>query len=137
MDEAPLPPAEDNLIRAAGGLVVREGRVLLVHRPRYDDWSLPKGKLEHGEAWRDGAVREVLEETAQRCEVADLAGTVRYTHRGKPKIVAYFRMHLLDDRPFDANEEVDRILWCPYEQAAERLSYENERQVLRDACGGF
>ena len=53
--------------RAAGGIVVRDGRVLVVHRPRYDDWSLPKGKLDAGESWESAAVREVEEETGLRC----------------------------------------------------------------------
>ncbi|MDX1564331.1 MAG: NUDIX hydrolase [Phycisphaeraceae bacterium] len=133
MDEASLPAAKENLIRAAGGLVVRESRVLLVHRPRYDDWSLPKGKLERGETWRDGAVREVLEETNQPCQVVKLTGTVRYTHKGKPKIVAYFLMHPLEEKPFAPNEEVDRIQWCSFAQAAGQLSYDNERQILQKA----
>ncbi len=62
------------LVRAAGGIVVRDGAVLLVHRPKYDDWSFPKGKLEDGESWEDGAVREVEEETGLRCTVGVRSG---------------------------------------------------------------
>jgi 8-oxo-dGTP diphosphatase len=62
------------VIRAAGGVVVRDGRVLLVHRDRYDDWSLPKGKLEPGETWEDAALREVWEETGVRCTLGPFLG---------------------------------------------------------------
>ena len=66
------------MIRAAGGIVVRDGSVLLVHRPKYDDWSFPKGKLEEGESWEEGAVREVEEETGLRCEAGEFVGSTQY-----------------------------------------------------------
>ena len=66
------------VVRAAGGIVVRDGSVLLVHRPKYDDWSFPKGKLEDGESWEDGAVREVEEETGLRCELGAFVGSTSY-----------------------------------------------------------
>ena len=70
------------LIRAAGGVVVREGRVLIVHRPRYDDWSLPKGKLKRGEDWGAGALREVLEETGLECSLGEQLDVSTYTVQG-------------------------------------------------------
>src|SRR4051812_2537023 len=78
-------PAE---VRAAGGVVVHEDRLAVVHRPRYDDWSLPKGKLDAGESWEDAALREVAEETGLRCRLLDELPAVPYTdRRGRPKRV--------------------------------------------------
>src|SRR5262249_56080756 len=74
--------------RAAGGIVLRDGRVLVVHRPRYDDWSLPKGKLRLGESWQAAALREVEEETGLRCRLGELAGSAPHGLRGG----RYFRM---------------------------------------------
>ena len=81
------------IIRAAGGVILRDGCVLLVHRPRYDDWTLPKGKLEEGESWEEGALREVEEETGLACELGEEVGRTRYVDgRGHNKEVRYFRM---------------------------------------------
>ena len=87
-------------VRAAGGLLVRgdAGReqVAVVHRPRYDDWSLPKGKLSPGEEWASAALREVEEETGMRCELGEELGSVRYRDRkGRPKRVRWWRMRPL------------------------------------------
>ena len=68
-------------LRASGGLVVRDGRILVVHRPKYDDWAFPKGKLERGETWEEAAVREVEEETSLRCTLGRFAGTTSYPMR--------------------------------------------------------
>ena len=65
-------------IRAAGGVVLRNGSVLLVHRAHYDDWTLPKGKLDEGESWRDAARREVEEETGLRCDPGEEVGRTHY-----------------------------------------------------------
>src|SRR6478752_9879511 len=85
-------------VRAAGGLIVRERNdeveIALVHRPRYDDWTLPKGKLEPGETEAEGALREVEEETGLRCELGPEIATTSYTDsRGRPKTVRYWEMH--------------------------------------------
>ena len=71
--------------RRAGGVVVRDGRVLLVHRARYDDWSLPKGKLEPGETWEDAALREVREETGVRCALGEFLGSSHYAVNGEAR----------------------------------------------------
>ena len=80
------------MIQAAGCVVVRDGRVLLIHRERYDDWSLPKGKLEAGETWEDAAAREVWEETGLRCELGEPLGSTHYAPGGHAKEVRWFRM---------------------------------------------
>ncbi len=118
-----------NPIRAAGGVVVRDGRVLLVHRARYDDWSLPKGKLEPGETWEQAAVREVAEETNLRAKVEKALGSTRYEVGGRPKEVRWFRM-ATDDEPV-ARAEVDEVRWVPLEDAAAALTYPGERDLLR------
>jgi len=126
------------VIRAAGGVVVRQGHerapvVALIHRPKYDDWSLPKGKLHPGEDERDAAIREVLEETGLRCEIERDLGVVRYADRfGRPKIVRYFAM-TCEDGPFTPTEEVDEMRWSPLPEAAGLLSYEHDAEVLRSA----
>ena len=85
--------------RAAGGVVVRDGRVLVVHRPRYDDWSLPKGKLRLGESWEAAAVREVEEETGLRCELGELVGGMDYAAVGQA--VSRFGKRLAKSWPRD------------------------------------
>ncbi len=110
--------------RAAGGVVVREGRVLLVHRPRYDDWSLPKGKLRLGESWEAAALREVEEETGLRCELGELVGATRYGL----KEVRYFRM-TCEGEP-RAQNEVDEVRWVRLTEAAALLTYERDADLL-------
>jgi 8-oxo-dGTP pyrophosphatase MutT (NUDIX family) len=111
--------------RAAGGVVVRDGRVLVVHRPRYDDWSLPKGKLRLGESWEAAALREVEEETGLRCELGELVGTTRYGL----KEVRYFSMTSEDEAY--AQNEVDEVRWVPLGEVAALLTYERDADLLR------
>jgi 8-oxo-dGTP diphosphatase len=119
------------VIRAAGGLVVRGGRVLVVHRPRHDDWSLPKGKLEAGETWEQAALREVEEETGLACELGPEAGRTRYEVDGVPKEVRYFRMTAPGDpRP---RNEVDELRWATPDEAAGLLTYAGERRLV-ESC---
>jgi 8-oxo-dGTP diphosphatase len=116
------------VIRAAGGLVVREGRVLLVHRPKYDDWTFPKGKLERDESWEDAALREVEEETSLRCELGDYVGSTHYEYREKPKEVRYYLLTSTDEPR--AQNEIDDVRWATFDEAASLLSYEHDRQLL-------
>ena len=116
------------MIRAAGGVVMRGGRVLLVHRARYDDWSLPKGKLEPGETWEDAALREVWEETGARCALGSFLGSSHYEVNGSPKQVRWWAM-TTDDEAGPSNE-VDAVRWATLDEARDALSYEHERQLL-------
>jgi 8-oxo-dGTP pyrophosphatase MutT (NUDIX family) len=123
-------------VRAAGGVLWRPGageaEVLLVHRPRYDDWSLPKGKCDPGESFEDCATREVLEETGIHAELEDPLPEVRYRdHKDRPKVVRYWRMRPVDEPDhFRPNDEVDEILWCPLAEAVSRLTYDHDRDLV-------
>jgi 8-oxo-dGTP pyrophosphatase MutT (NUDIX family) len=125
------------IIRAAGGVLWREedGETLVavVHRPRHDDWSLPKGRLDEGEDEQTAAVREVLEETGARVEVGEDLGAVDYIvtkdGRTRPKTVRYWAMRFAGGG-FEPSGEVDALDWLPVTDAAGRLSYARDRQVL-------
>ena len=121
-------------VRAAGGVVVREGadgpEVALVHRPRYDDWSLPKGKLDSGEGWQEGALREVEEETGMRCELGEELESISYIDRkGRRKLVRYWRMTPVDGE-FVPGDEVDEVRWLPPPDAAGLAGYEHDRRLI-------
>lgn len=116
-------------VSAAGGVILRGGCVLLVHRPVYDDWTLPKGKLEAGEAWQEAARREVEEETGLRCEVGEEVGRTHYLDsRGREKEVRYYRMEPTGE-PF-AQNEVDEVRWVPLDEAPALLSYSRDVELL-------
>lgn len=122
-------------IRAAGGAVLRTDaarrpEVLLVHRPGHQDWTLPKGKVEPGEADEDCAVREVGEETGLDCLLGPELGTSRYRdRRGRGKAVRYWAMTVRDGA-FRPNEEVDEVRWVPLVAAGRQLSYVGDRAIL-------
>jgi 8-oxo-dGTP diphosphatase len=123
-----------DLIVAAGGIVLDGGRVLLVHRPRYNDWSLPKGKLDDGESPLETAIREVREETGFEVEPNEFAGSCGYLVNGRPKTVLYWTM--TPRRQFDIadREEVSELVWLPVEEARQRLSYALEQEILAKAA---
>jgi 8-oxo-dGTP diphosphatase len=118
-------------VRAAGGVVVRDGAVLVVHRPRYDDWSLPKGKLEDGESWEEAALREVREETGVGGRLVRELDDDHYTDRkGRPKRVRWWLMQpvALDLR--EPDHEVDEVRWVPLADAQALLSYAHDRALV-------
>ena len=118
-------------VRAAGGLVARDGRVLLVHRPRYDDWTFPKGKATPGEPDEACALREVEEETGLRCALGDELPATHYVDaKGREKRVRWWRMRPLDGE-FVPGDEVDEIRWLTPEEAASLLSYPGDLALLR------
>ena len=118
-------------IRAAGGVVVRDGRVAVVHRPRYDDWSLPKGKLDPGESFQEAALREIEEETGLRCRLEEELEPAHYLSRGLPKIVRWWRMTVVEDLGIDPDEEVDELRWLTPGEAVALLSYGHDKQLVR------
>jgi len=119
-------------VRAAGGVVARDGVVLLVHRPRYDDWTFPKGKAEEGESDEDCALREVREETGLRCTLEEELPSTHYVDsRGRPKRVRWWRMRVVGDDGFTPNQEVDELRWVDDGAAAELLTYERDRQLIQ------
>jgi 8-oxo-dGTP pyrophosphatase MutT (NUDIX family) len=104
--------------------------VAVVHRPKYDDWTLPKGKLDPGETPVQAALREVAEETGHRAVLGEPLGDVRYEVNGRPKVVDYWAMEAADGN-FVPHAEVDDIRWLPVTSAAQFLSYDLDREVLR------
>ena len=131
-------------VRAAGGVVLREAEgggveVAVVHRPRYDDWSLPKGKLDPGESWEEAALREVEEETGMRCSLGSELPEAIYTDaKGRLKLVRYWLMYEDEDEDEDEAEfvggdEVDELAWLAPEAAQAALSYQRDRELLQFA----
>ncbi|HEV8564977.1 MAG TPA: NUDIX hydrolase [Actinomycetota bacterium] len=123
-------------VRAAGGVVLREGPsgvvLVMVHRPRYDDWSLPKGKLLPGESDRDAALREVEEETGLGCELGEELPEVSYVDSlGRPKVVRYWTMRPVAERAFRPTPEVDEVRWVSLQEASDLLTYPHDRELVR------
>ena len=123
------------VVEAAGGVVWRRSpagalEVLLVHRPRYDDWTVPKGKLGAGEDHAGAALREVEEETGLRCTLGEELPSTSYIDRkGRPKRVRYWAMTPVGGE-FTPTDEVDEVRWVPVDAAAEELTYPRDRAVL-------
>jgi 8-oxo-(d)GTP phosphatase len=129
-------PGVGVLIRAAGAVLWRPGagggvEVALVHRPRYDDWSMPKGKLNGHEHPLHAAVREVGEETGVRGVVGRRLPTQQYTLGPDRKTVDYWAMTAPAEADFTATAEVDQVHWQPAAEAEGRLTYPRDRGLLR------
>jgi 8-oxo-dGTP diphosphatase len=127
-------------VRAAGAVLWRPSdgedvEIAVIHRPRYDDWSLPKGKIDSGETAVEAAVREIAEETGIQATLRRYLRPVTYPISGEQtKTVDYWSAEANsgDDREFVANSEVDRLRWLPVDRAVELLSYEFDRTVVAE-----
>jgi len=126
-------------VKASGGVVYRRAgdgiEILLVHRPRYDDWSLPKGKLDPGESWEGAAIREVEEETGLRCDLGTELSPVAYRdNKDRAKVVRYWLMEATGaGGEFVPNHEVDELRWLPAGEAPARLTYPRDAGLVREA----
>jgi 8-oxo-dGTP diphosphatase len=119
-------------VKAAGGVVRRDGRIAVVHRPRYDDWSLPKGKLDPGETWEEAALREVREETGLECSLGDELSSTRYHDRkGRSKLVRYWLMDPVGGE-FVPNDETDELRWLTPGEAAALLTYPRDQELAQE-----
>lgn len=117
-------------IEAAGGVIIRDGKIAVVHRDRYDDWSLPKGKLDAGESFEEAALREVREETGLECQLGRELEPVSYVdQKGRPKLVRYWLMEVTEG-DFEANDEVDEMRWLAPDEAARLLTYPHDRELV-------
>jgi 8-oxo-dGTP diphosphatase len=132
----------NTVVQSAGGVVWRtpapgDHEIALVHRPRYDDWSLPKGKLEPGEEWEYAALREVEEETGVRGELVRELDPVAYLDRkGRHKLVRWWLMRPLGGA-FEANDEVDELRWEPLDAAVALLDYPHDHELVRAVIDDF
>jgi 8-oxo-dGTP diphosphatase len=137
MSRTELDSTEDPQVRAAGGVLLRTGpngtEVAVIHRPKYEDWSLPKGKLDDGEDFEQAAIREVEEETGMRCALGPELSPVSYRDRkGRRKLVRYWLMWATDGE-FRPGPEVDELRWVDPERAQALLSYQHDAALVREA----
>lgn len=122
------------IVAAAGGLLWRQSprgpELALVHRPRYNDWTLPKGKVQPGEGWLECALREVREETGFTAKAGSLAGCACYEAGEVLKVVRFWNMEPVGGPQPRSGAEVDALEWVTPQEALEMLSYEAERSLL-------
>ena len=136
--EIPVDPAvEFKRTTLAAGAVLWRGdpddpEVAIIHRPHYDDWSLPKGKVDPGESLPTTAAREILEETGYTVRLGKLIGKVAYPVQGRTKVVYYWMARVLEGS-YTPNDETDELRWVSIDEACDLLSYEVDTQVLAKA----
>lgn len=130
------PGQAQDTVLAAGCVLWRHAphggpgiEICLVHRPKYDDWSHPKGKLKRGEDALAAALREVLEETGHRCVPGARLPSLRYLANGRPKHVTYWAAETRSGS-FAASAEVDAIAWLPPAAARRRLTQPRDRDLV-------
>ena len=130
-----LEVTDVNVVKAAGGVVCREGssgetEIVVVHRPAYDDWTLPKGKVDPDETPEQCALREVKEETGFKCDLLRQLGCTAYVdRRGRNKVACYWVMEVVSGK-FRPGGEVDRMVWLPVADAVKRLTYERDKALI-------
>ena len=137
----PRPAEPEPLVRAGGGVLRRRSKngraqYALVHRPRYDDWSLPKGKGDPGETDEEAALREVEEETGVRATLGPELASTRYRDRkDRLKQVRYWLMEPADGKvpKFTPNNEIDEVRWCSAADAGKLLSHDHDRKLIAEA----
>jgi 8-oxo-dGTP pyrophosphatase MutT (NUDIX family) len=137
MSRSDLQSNDNPEVRAAGGVLLRSGpngtEVAVIHRPKYGDWSLPKGKLDGDESFEQAALREVEEETGMRAELGPQLSSVSYRDRkGRTKLVRYWTMSVQGGE-FSPGPEVDELRWLEPDAARELLSYEHDAELVREA----
>jgi 8-oxo-dGTP diphosphatase len=137
MSRTNLESSDEPQVRAAGGVLVRSGdgglEVAVIHRPKYADWTLPKGKLDDGESFEQAAMREVEEETGMRAKLGPELSSVSYRDRkGRSKVVRYWLMRALEGE-FRPGSEVDEVRWLSPKDAEALLSYEHDAELVREA----
>ena len=124
-----------NLIRAAGGIMMRVGSsgqvdFACIYREARGDWTFPKGSLDEGETFEQAALREVLEETGHVCQIVRYVGTTEYVHRKeRPKIVAYFLMRF-DEGELKSSDEVDEKVWLSPEVVRHHLTWDRDKELF-------
>lgn len=133
--------AQGDLVRAAGAVLWRRGpkgpQIALVHRPKYDDWSFPKGKFKNGEHVLRVALREVEEETGVRARLGRRLPTTTYLKGGRPKRVDYWAATPLDEPGhFEPGDEVDQVRWLPTAEAERLLTYDRDVDLLHEFAAG-
>jgi len=126
-----LPQPE---VQAAGAVPRRNGGVLIVHRPKYDDWTFPKGKLEQGETHEQAVAREVEEECGWRGDLGAELTPSRYTDgKGRAKVVRWWELWVRQrDNDWEPNDEVDDLMWVPLSEVGTFLTYELDRELAEE-----
>jgi 8-oxo-dGTP diphosphatase len=124
-------------VAAAGGVLIAPSNdgplIAVIHRPKYMDWSLPKGKLEEGEGWQEAALREVEEETGYRARALDELDRVSYLDRkSRRKLVRYWLMEPVEGQ-FEPHGEVDELRWVSVDEADRLLTYEHDKKIVHEA----
>jgi len=130
-----LAKKNKSVIQAAGGIIWKKDgdqkKLAIVHRHKYDDWSLPKGKVDPKEDWEKAALREVMEETGYVGKIKKFAGSITYLLGGRPKVVLFWHMKVKNHKPQKMNGEVDEVRWLTVEEASKLIDYKEEIHLLQ------
>jgi len=123
------------MIRSAGGILTKNindsEHILVIHRKRYDDWSLPKGKCLESETYEQAAIREIKEETGIDAEIVKHLKDIFYSAKGEKKITVYFLMKIINENEFIQNDETDMISWLRIDEALNLLSYDELKSLIK------